>query len=1174
MSEGLKRSASPVVIEATQRQRMASDPLVSSWVGASAGSGKTKVLTDRMLRLLLPREDGRPGTKPQKILALTFTKAGANEMALRLSRRLSEWAVMDEAALTKDMESNLFGRAPKTAELEAARKLFARVVDTPGGLNIMTIHSFCQSVLGRFPIEAGLPPNFKPLEEEEAREFLERARKDILSHAGTDQVSPLREAVNQISTVMNEEQFVSLLQTIVGERNQLELVLKRTFGLDGFYTKLCSVLGIQAGLTEEDCFANFRAGADENTLRGVCALLAVGKTTDQKKAAAIQAFLDADATDRTFLYGDYYKSFITGKGDIKAAATKDVLAQHPDLESVLLFEAERLLAYEEERKAIQCSLTTRSLFRIGQAVLERYQHIKNIRGVLDFDDLILKTLSLLKGEVNSLNGLKVTPWILYKLDEGLDHILVDEAQDTNPEQWEIIRALSDDFFSGEGASEEMRTLFVVGDKKQSIFSFQRAAPEKFDEMHRWFDKKIRESGGTFLPVDINTSFRSVRTVLDAVDAVFAKERGLIGGYLDHIAQREGQAGLVEIWPVFQTANIGTDEEEGGSEDRKDQSVSGWSVPDTLIESQSGSSQMAAKIGDMIKKWDEEKTILESYGRPIRPGDILVLVRARNAFVGQLVRALKTRKIPVSGIDRMVLGDQLVVQDMAAAAKFALLPDDDLTLACLLKSPFVGMKEEELYSIAHERSLTLWQSLKKNGDALLIDWLETLIMRGGAFHPYEFFSRLVQEPCPANKASGMRAVRTRLGDDALDPLDEFLNLALTYENSHSAGLQGFLHWHEQGSSEIKRQMEEGGGAVRIMTVHGAKGLQAPIVFLPDTVRTAASIKPDKILWPHKTGLDVPLLVTSRDGAPDAARPALAAIEQQMEEEYRRLLYVAMTRAEERLYIGGYSGKRAPSQTGKTAYWYEDVRAAMEIHPAIAREDSGILDKDGKDIPVLRLSAPATAAPDKTGKNEETVERGDVRLPEWSAQPAPAEPFPPRPLAPSRPSGAEPAAVSPLVAAQEFRFKRGNITHKLMQTLPDLPASARRIAAEKFLARTGFGLPPALQKSIADEVMAILEDKNFGAIFGEDSMAEVPVTGLTGGHTLVSGQIDRILITDKDILIVDYKTNRPPPQNPQDVPAIYQKQMKAYADMLGQIYPAHRVRCALLWTDGARLMEISV
>lgn len=1171
------QAISPVILEATQRQRLASDPFVSSWVGASAGSGKTKVLTDRILRLLLPREDGRPGTLPQKILALTFTKAAANEMALRLSRKLSEWAVMEEEKLAAEMEKDLLGRAPKPSEIEAARKLFARVVDTPGGLNIMTIHSFCQSVLGRFPIEAGLPPSFRPLEDEETREILENARRETLLYADANRGSPLHAAVTHISMLLNEDQFSELLKAIVSERAQLEAILKSTFGIDGLYTRICAYLDIRPGLTEDEAMADFRSSAAETALRAVCPALAGGKAADQKKAEAIQAFWDTEGTQRTLSYSAYFKNFISTKGEIKGAATKDVLKKHPEIESVLLSEAERLLAFEETKKSILCAETTRSLFLLGHAVLERFQAAKDVRGAVDFDDLILKTLSLLKGELKSLSTIEsrtVTPWILYKLDEGLDHILVDEAQDTNPEQWEIIRALTDDFFNGQGASEEARTLFVVGDKKQSIFSFQRAAPKKFDDMHDWFEKKIRDSGSKFLPVDINTSFRSVRTVLDAVDAVFDPSRGLLADYPPHIAKREGQPGLVEFWPLLQTASKEDVAEDSEAMPDDSQAAAGWSIPDRLMESESGSQKMANMIGDTIEKWLDTKRaeMLETYGRPVEAGDILVLVRRRNAFVGQLVRALKTRNIPVSGVDRMVLGEQLVVQDMVAAARFALLPDDDLTLACLLKSPFIGMGEEELYALPR-RPETLWKSLEEKGDSLIIGWLRQLVERAGMFHPYEFFSRLVQEKCPADERGGMHAIRTRLGDDALDPLDEFLNLTLTYEEGHSAGLQGFVQWHEQGSSEIKRQLEEGGGAVRIMTVHGAKGLQAPIVFLPDTIRTKGS-EADRILWPYKTGLKVPLYRSAQGGLPKAAVSARQTVERDLDDEYRRLLYVAMTRAEERLYVGGYVNKKRPKQGGSLAYWYEDIRSALESHPDIERVPSGIPDEEGNDAPILRLSAKAAVEPDKKDKIKKDKATISVALPDWAFSAAPAEPFPPRPLAPSRPSEAEPAALSPLSAAKDYRFQRGNITHKLIQILPDLPADARRLAAEKFLARAALRLPPELQKSIAAEVMAILEDKTFGAIFGIGSMAEVPVTGLLNNSTLVSGQIDRLLITDEEILIVDFKTNRPPPQNAQDVPSAYIRQLNAYADTLRAIYPEHKIRAALLWTDGARLMEISV
>jgi len=1180
MSESSMRKQSPmsvVVSEATNKQRMASDPLVSSWVGASAGSGKTKVLTDRILRLLLPRESGAPGTRPEKILALTFTKAGANEMALRLSRRLSEWAVMDDSKLAQDMEQNLFGRPPTAQELTEARKLFARVVDTPGGLNIMTIHSFCQSVLGRFPIEAGLPPHFKPLEEEQARELLEKAKRDILSHAGTNTGSPIARAIANISTSMNEEQFSDALRALIGERHQMQMVLRRTFGIDGLYTNLCTLFGVTPGRAESDLFAAFCTSKEFNeiNLREACAPLANGSASDQEKAGYIQDFLDADPAAKAAFYTSYKKAFVTKENTpLKTAATKGVLQNAPHILSVLTNEAERIIRFENERKAIACVTLTRDLFILGEAVLARYQSFKESMGVLDFDDLILKTLSLLKGETISPSGQGVTAWVMYKLDEGLDHILIDEAQDTNPEQWDIIRLLADDFFEGAGAKDYVRTLFVVGDEKQSIFSFQRAAPEKFGQMRGWFEKKIRTSGERFVPVDINTSFRSVQIVLDAVDSVFTgnpRVLGLSDDYLNHIAKREGQAGLVEFWPLYRT--VGDDENEANEEDIQP-SLGGWFMPDKLVESQSGSAQMAAKIGDMIKNWRDTKEPLESYGRPIQPGDIMILVRSRNAFVGQLVRALKKNKVPVSGVDRMLLADQIVVQDLCAAAAFALLPDDDLTLAALLKSPFLSVDETALFNLAHKRQSTLWNALREKGDSDVVSWLEALIVRAGSDHPYEFFSRIVQEPCPGDSRSGLHAIRTRLGDDAMDPLDEFLNTALSFEGMHTASLQGFLKWHEDISSEIKREMEEGGSAVRIMTVHGAKGLQAPIIFLPDTVRTASSAKGERIFWPHKTGLDLPFYVPSKDSAPEIAQAAQTTLDQKADEEYRRLLYVAMTRAEERLYIGGYLGKKAPGKDSKTAYWYDDIRAAFGRLPGLERLPSGVADEDGNDQSILRLSSKRTAEPDKTGKTAAAKDSKPVTLPPWVFQKAPEEPFPPKPLVPSRPSGMEPAAASPRAAGNEHRFKRGTATHKLMQILPELPPARRQSAAEQFLARSALGLPPQLQKDIAREVMAILNDENFKDIFGAGSMAEVPVTGLIDKQTLISGQIDRVLIRKDDILIVDYKTNRPPPMHEEDVSPVYIRQMRAYADALRKIYPKKKVRAALLWTDGARLMEITV
>ncbi len=1165
-----------ILSDATSKQRIASNPSISAWVGASAGSGKTKVLTDRLLRLLLPREDARAGTPPEKILALTFTKAGANEMTLRLSSRLSRWAVMDEGELVKDMEA-LLSRPPKAQEIVAARQLFARVMDTAGGLKIMTIHSFCQSVLGRFPLEAGLTPNFKALEEDEANLLLDDARKTVFSYAGKNSNTPVGNALRTLGAMMNEETFAGLLKQLSSERRQMEDLLKRFFGVEGLHTNICTHLGISAGLSSEQVLAEF-CRMEDHTVTAFRYALAIMASSDKKKdlekIEPIQSFLDAPFSERPALYNAYKDAFLKTDGQpYKDHITKFVITRMPEASALFSDEANRILLHEDVQKSVLCAAATRDLFLIGEKILEEYQSLKNSRGALDFNDLILKALSLLQGHTVQNNKQSVPAWVMFKLDGGIDHILVDEAQDTNPEQWDIIRLLSDEFFNGLGAQEETeRTLFVVGDEKQSIFSFQRAAPEKFGDMRKYFEQKTKESGQQLQEVDINTSFRSVKSVLDSVDAVFAEPgaaKGLGEKYLNHIVKRKGQAGLVEIWPLFKSSS-----QDESTEDTAVPSAKGWVIPDEIVESQSGASQMANKIGDMIKSWITNQEILEAYARPIQPGDIMILVRARGAFVAQMVSALKIRSIPVSGVDRMVLGEQIVVQDLCAAARFALLPDDDLNLACLLKSPLVGMSEEALYDVSSKRSGSLWERLKKKGDVIVTEWLKSLIARAGSEHPYEFFSRLVQGACPADTHSGMRAIRTRLGDEAIDPLDEFLNTALAYDASNTAALQGFLKAQEQDRKEIKRELEEGSGAVRIMTVHGAKGLQAPVVFLPDTVRTASSAKVDNILWPYKTNENVPLYVPSKNTAPDAALNARKILEEKAEEEYRRLLYVAMTRAEERLYIGGYVNKKGPSEESKTAYWYEDIRMALEIHPDTTRQPSSVQGSDGPPLDILCLSSKRTAPPDKVKVDAGTATSVSfIEKPHWLNKRAPSEPYPSKPLVPSRPSGEEPAATSPLVAADTYRFRRGTVTHRLLQTLPDLPEESRRIAAQRFLARANLSLPPVLQKDIADEVLALLSDPSFGDIFGPHSVAEIPITGLLDDGRLISGQIDRMVVRDNDILIVDYKTNRPPPHNVEDVPAIYRAQMKAYADTLQVIYPAKIIRCALLWTDGARLMEIS-
>lgn len=1164
-----------VDIDPNVRQRAASNPQESIWVGASAGTGKTKVLTDRVLRLLLPRGDGRAATKANRILCLTFTKAAANEMAVRINKTLSRWAVMDVKALTEVLK-DLLGAPPSEAQLETAQRLFADVIDCPGGLQIMTIHSFCQSILGRFPLEADLPPNFDLLDESLAGEMMRQAQSGVLERLQSPEyaASPLGNALNALASDLDEASFTSLVRGVCQERHQLSLMFDRYHNADGLYAAICTHYDIDQNMSATDVVVSLcqEGQCDSSSLR----LAGEAMLQDKGKKAPVYgrlilAWLDASPSERIDLFEEYKATFLKSDGQPRSQAfpPKGAIKTYPQCAEVLHEEAARLIDGQEIIKRAKSAQMTRDLLLIGDAVLHDYMQIKRAQGMLDFDDLIIRTMELLNGKTESFSRLSeaefgnITPWIMYKLDQGLDHILVDEAQDTNPEQWRIIEALCEEFFSGLSARDDtLRTSFTVGDVKQSIYSFQRAAPEEFQHMQGVFDTKIKNAGLVNKNVALDISFRSTESVLRVVDSVFqnpALNDAVGGGDIYHKSFRAGQAGLVEIWPLI--------------EDVKDEKKPFWDLPVRVMNQKSGAAQLAAYTAQNIRNWLDRKEILKSANRPIEAGDIMVLVRSRSAFVDQLVRELKREKIPVSGVDRMVLGQQLAVQDVLVLARFCLLPDDDLTLACVLKSPFLGWDEDELFSLSYNRKGTLWQeicnfdqdkttAIKGHPDSIPCvsdekrniarDYLSRLIGRARYLGTYEFFAHILNMACPADAHSGLRAIRGRLGDDALDPIDELLNAALEFGRENIDHLQIFLDHQERKSTEIKREMKEGGSQVRIMTIHGSKGLQAPIVIMPDTIKTSAAKKGGRMLWPNKTDLSVPLYSPRQDDDPQDYKKIYQKCNDLEEQEYYRLLYVAMTRAADRLYIAGCQG----SKRALDSSWYFKILDAMNNDESCKVLDNGH----------IRIENEQDAPPDKE-QSCSIVAENHVKLPDWALSTAPEEPFPPRPLIPSRPSIEDSeAALSPLIASNAQRFRRGNLTHKLLQFLPDFEASERENAALKFVHKNAQDLSEKVRLSVVFEVMNILSNPDYAPFFSADSMAEVSVTGLMSDNRIVSGQIDRLVIGADEIWILDYKTNRPPPRDPKDVPAIYHKQLAAYHDSIREIYPTYKINCALLWTDG--------
>lgn len=1170
-----------VPASATERQRLAADPALSVWVSASAGTGKTSVLTKRVLRLLLPRADGAPGTPAARILCLTFTKAAASEMKLRLTDTLAQWATLPlEAANPQDPSltgalTDLLGRPPRADEITAARRLFAAVVDTPGGLRIMTIHAFCTAILGTFPLEAGLPPQFKMLEDGAAAELMTTARNKILQHARRNGGGALAAAFARLTAAVNEDSFSALLQSVARERAALSRILAEQGGIDSLYDALCRSMDIVPGTDEMSIMMDACSGFDEAALRNACRAFADhGTDKEGANGLRLQIWLDSLPADRLRTFDDYASLFLTGDGDLrKRLATAAVNKADPNVIPALTAEGERIIAVRARANAAYCAGMTRDLLAVCHEILNEYQRLKDERAALDFDDLILTTLNLLRGR-------DMVPWVMFKLDGGIDHILVDEAQDTNPEQWEIIRLLATDFFAGDGARADIRrTMFAVGDEKQSIYSFQRAAPEKFAAMRGLFREAVMNAGLPWADVPLNTSFRTVPPVLRLVDKTFAPPEvraGVSAVEVEHISaeQRRDHAGVASVWPLFISPQM--DKE------------SLWSPPVQAGESHRAASHMARHIAATIKAWLDPRhpEILESRGRPVQPGDIMVLVRTRTSFVNQLIRALKVLDIPVGGVDRMVLAEQLVVRDMVAVAQVALLPADDLTLACVLKSPFIGWTDADLEDLAAYRPAgqTLWEALSGRNSALC-GWLRRQMERAGTEHPFEFFCRLAQEPCPADPVSGQHAITARLGIEALDPLEEFLAAALAFEGGHIAALQDFILWLGRSDSQIKREQEEAGGQVRIMTVHGSKGLQAPICILPDTVSSGrGGNKPgERLLWPERAGVPFPLWSPRADRECATFAAGKAVMQARADEESRRLLYVAMTRAEDRLYVAGYkNGKRHSPQS-----WYDMVSAAIGDMPDAAPEPfayPAVLDSEGRDVdtaPVLRtkqVAAPRDRKHEVRAADGPRADPADPAL-RWLYSPPAAEPVPPQPLIPSRAvaiaEGVAEAAVpvlSPLAsggtAQNNPALRRGTAVHRLLQILPDIAPEARAATARAWTARHAADQPATL----ADDVMKILDNPAFAALFAPGSLAEVPVTGLTPDGRIVSGQIDRLIVTDTDIWVVDYKTNRTPPDSPAGIPDAYRRQMTAYGQVLSHIYPGRTVRLFLLWTAGPSIMEI--
>ncbi len=1115
-----------------QNQHKASDPAASAWVSAHAGSGKTYVLTQRVLRLLLD------GVRPSQILCLTFTKAAAANMSARIFDRLAKWAVLDDLALALEIEGT-GAPTPSSRQLDFARSLFARAVETPGGLKIQTIHAFCERLLHIFPFEANAPAGFSVLDDAGRAQLLEAAKRRAIDRAKGEK-GALHEALERVAAETTGQGFDALCAALLEKRDALAQAQER----ESYEKRLRARLGLKAGETR----ARIDAAIVEGNERWpeLANLLRLGSSNDKKYLLANLERAIALAPHPDCIES-YLAVFFTEKGEPRGGAGRNIITKGlrdmaPGLLEEMQAEQDRLAGLIEKRKAAVAVERSLALARLGEAIISDYEEAKRYRNALDYDDLIEGARRLLNRSDPS--------WVLYKLDSQIDHILLDEAQDTSARQWEILAGIVGEFCAGLGARGAHRSFFAVGDDKQSIFSFQGAAPEKFDSMRRVFTSRFTAARQRFEYVQLTQSFRSAPGVLAVVDDVFnfpGNGEGLACDpdpdrpLLIHQSTKPHLHALVEIWePIGPIAK----------EEPED-----WRLPLDYAKATDPGERLArkitAKIKSLLAPGSGDYVEDQSGPRPVEPRDILIVVRKRGAFFEALIRALKAEDVPVAGADRLDLATHIAVNDLVALGRALLLPDDDLTLATVLKSPLVGFDDDDLIALAPKRRGALAEALTHSPEPRYRAAAERLAAwrrEAARLAPYEFYSFVL------GPGGGRRRLVARLGPEANDAIDEFLRLAMNFEREEAPALVNFLARIEGLDLSIKRDMEAAGAAVRVMTAHAAKGLEAKIVFLPDTCGAPAG-KHDPKLFTLGAGDELSLVWScGKDSDPDAVTQARAAHRAAETAEYRRLLYVAMTRAEERLYIAGYHGKTPPAE----GCWHKMIVSALEA------DCEKLTDADGY---VLRRGHPPPRQDLARGESPAAARV----VPDFARTPAPSEASPAPPLRPSSAlAGADALAALESGAPNNRDATRvliGRLTHALLQYLPSCPVERRREAARRFLSLRGSSLGDDACGDIVSAATRAIENPQLAELFGSRSMAEVDVYAALDEGLHVSGRIDRLAETADSVLIADFKTGRP-----RETPDAAQlRQLALYRAALRPLYPGKRLRCYLIFTQNAAVVE---
>lgn len=1136
----------------------------SIWVSASAGSGKTTILVKRLLKLLLNNID------LSKIVCITYTKTGANEMKTRIYKELSKWVILNDDDLKRNL-SEFYLSYSDTDLLLKARTLFARVIDNIDELKILTIHSFCQQILKKFPLEAGILPNFEIMEN--SKELINDCTNKFLKNI--DKYPDFSDKIRNIIKYKNEEQFYSLINAVLAKQQDLNLIL--SFNYD-FKNDLYKLFGLYKNDTEKNFlneFINNLGFVDVNYFKNH-----IYENLTDKQREHFNVLLEWNNYDDDYKndnYENYLAVFLTKEFDKRKFGNefKKISSINEECVSTIIQEQDRCYDFYQNITKIKTINITISILEISLKILEVYQNEKQQRGILDYDDLIIYTLKL-------LTNTEYSAWINYKLDSGIEHILLDEAQDTSKIQWGIIQQLTEEFFSGKGVNEKNRSIFVVGDEKQSIFKFQGASPNMFSEQYNFYKYTIENCNKFINKIDLEYSFRSLPAILKFTDTVFqqienATRISKLTNIIKHNCLRssEENQGLIEVWPLIEPAK---------------KTETAWQISfenDNEIKTKEQLAlNIALKIREIITK--NKVITVKNKEKNVDFKDIIILLKNRDEILlSYLIRKLNEFNIPNSGFDKTTLLENIIVKDFLSILEFVVFPQDDFILASLFKSPILNMEEEELFFLCRYKIennyANLFESLKEfcnnydNKTLKFISFLQQNTFQNFKFNidNYKQILLILNDFILKSKDLIISEfiyyiinnfdikIRflERFSNNFLEIFKQFMNYIKNFESNNTITIFNFLQNIKENNLEIKKDLDHSINQVRIMTVHASKGLEAPIVFVINSSYNTIS---EDLIW-NEDDFDYKLPIFTKFSKTDIYQSIKENIKENNYAEYLRLFYVAITRAENELYICGCKNLKEKTESeakddGKKT-WYDLAYLAIKT---IGYQKKFEFD----DTTEKYIYGDEKQKYYKIDNNEVITQNIDnnilnniKKLNFIQKENKQDEEF----------QFLKHLDRDNNILSINIAITRGNAVHKLLEILPLTKKEERDEIADIYLNNSFFTLSKQDRITIKQKVFQILDHPDYQEFFDENSKSEVNIMGQLGDKN-VPKRIDRLVVKKDEVIIIDYKNTINCYQTKEQLPREFITQLKVYKDLISKIYKNRKITCYILLTSHIKLIKV--